>query len=335
MSHGTEQSSLPSFQVEIMCMLHAFGDVKEPQKETAELIENIVYSQMCSLLVIASDTALLRGSSSVGVEEFLYLLRRNDAKLARMLYHLQFKDMKNHLTKSLDSEASENVGDQDAPSLNVKQNKRLKTHEEFLKTLDSNGMNLLAILKNSALDEVRLKRQERAEKQTRHMDSEQYMYFSNCRAMSFSKKLSKFCRWFEQFLPNVDIKPSNMGWEVISYLAYETVAEIVDVALLVQKEQQDTACWPAHQLAASSTEAFSVHKQNISVTSSQESLAETDKQSSIIKKSAVSPSHIREVLRRYLFSGDNSNLFPRKMGSLYYGHSCAYINMCAKLICLA
>ncbi|KAA0711635.1 Transcription initiation protein SPT3 -like protein SPT3-like protein [Triplophysa tibetana] len=74
----------------------------------------------------------------------------------------------------------------------------------------------------------------RIEKMTRNMDSSQYSDFCESRQLSFSKKASKFREWLD--CSSLDVKPNAMSMEILSYLAYETVAQVVDLALLVKQD---------------------------------------------------------------------------------------------------
>merc|ERR1712179_362652 len=82
-------------------MLHAFGDVSKPLDSTALLLEHIVYQQMVNLIVQSSNVAIMRCSTSIGIEEIIYLLHKNKAKLIRLINHLKFKDMKSVITKDI------------------------------------------------------------------------------------------------------------------------------------------------------------------------------------------------------------------------------------------
>ena len=66
-----------------------------------------------------------------------------------------------------------------------------------------------------------------------------YIEYSEARQMSFSKKMGKFKEWLG-IGTTIDIKSSLPVIEILSYLAYETVNEIVDLALLVKVDQERT-----------------------------------------------------------------------------------------------
>ncbi|NWI42825.1 SUPT3 protein, partial [Picathartes gymnocephalus] len=104
---------------------------------------------------------------------------------------------------------------------------------------------------------------QRAERQTRTMDSVQYAEFCESRQLSFSKKASKFRDWLD--CSSMEIKPNAVAMEILAYLAYETVAQLVDLALLVKQDMTPKAGDPfSHAISATfiqyhnSTESTSV-----------------------------------------------------------------------------
>lgn len=82
-------------------MMHSFGDAKTPHPDSAKLIEDIVQSQMKMLIEEAQTIALTRGSKTIGVEEFLFLLRNDINKLAKLVRFLHFKDIKSKLCSGI------------------------------------------------------------------------------------------------------------------------------------------------------------------------------------------------------------------------------------------
>ncbi|NXS00524.1 SUPT3 protein, partial [Oxylabes madagascariensis] len=90
---------------------------------------------------------------------------------------------------------------------------------------------------------------QRAERQTRTMDSVQYAEFCESRQLSFSKKASKFRDWLD--CSSMEIKPNAVAMEILAYIAYETVAQLVDLALLVKQDMTPKAGDPfSHAISA-------------------------------------------------------------------------------------
>lgn len=61
--------------IEIQGMMYGFGDCREPRKDTADIIEKILKSQLIKFLELLTEAAARIGSKKIGVNEFLVLLR--------------------------------------------------------------------------------------------------------------------------------------------------------------------------------------------------------------------------------------------------------------------
>jgi len=55
--------------------MYGFGDCREPRKDTADIIEKILKSQLIKFLELLTEVAAKIGSKKIGVNEFLVLLR--------------------------------------------------------------------------------------------------------------------------------------------------------------------------------------------------------------------------------------------------------------------
>lgn len=93
---------------------------------------------------------------------------------------------------------------------------------------------------------------------TRNMTEQEYMRFHQSRQVSFASKSrpNKFREWLSLQCSTRDWQPDNLrihdfAIEVLQYLAYETVAEIVDLCLLVKQDSQKHANDPVHNLVRS------------------------------------------------------------------------------------
>ncbi|XP_029114192.1 transcription initiation protein SPT3 homolog isoform X2 [Scleropages formosus] len=217
-----------SFIPELQSMMFALGDVRRPLYETAALVEDIVHTQLVNLLQQAAEVSLVRGARVISAEDILFLMRKDKKKVGRLLRYMSFRDYKSKILKSIDED---DLLDSDKYSSNV--NKRQKLAQDFLGSIDQTG-EFLALLEEEDIDEVKQERLERLEKQTRMMDPAQYSEFCESRQLSFSKKASKFREWLD--CSSMEVKPNAVSMEILSYLAYETVAQLVDLALLVKQD---------------------------------------------------------------------------------------------------
>ncbi|XP_076835363.1 transcription initiation protein SPT3 homolog [Brachyhypopomus gauderio] len=234
---GRGSAKTTSFIPELQSMMYALGDSRRPLHETAALVEDIVHTQLINLLHQAAEVAVLRGARVISPEDIIFLMRKDKKKLRRLLKYMQFRDHKSKLLKTLDDEDPLDTDKYSSSSVN----KRQRLVQDFLGSIDQTG-EFLTLLGVEEVDEVKQERMERLEKQTRHMDPVQYSDFCESRQLSFSKKASKFREWLD--CSSLDVKPNGVSMEILSYLAYETVAQIVDLALLVKQDMSPKAGEP-------------------------------------------------------------------------------------------
>ena len=105
------------------------------------------------------------------------------------------------------------------------------------------------------------------ERITRLMSEREYLDFYKARQTSFANRLqpSKFRDWLYNAPYNQlnamqwPIKPNALAIEILQYLAYETVAILVDLALVVKQDQQRHSADPVSKLAASVNSASTAY----------------------------------------------------------------------------
>ncbi|NXD15198.1 SUPT3 protein, partial [Nothocercus nigrocapillus] len=235
----------------------SLGDARRPLHETAVLVEDIVHTQLINLLQQAAEVSQMRGARVISAEDLLFLMRKDKKKLRRLLKYMFFRDYKSKIVKGIEED---DLIEDKFNSNNT--NKRQKIAQDFLNSIDQTG-ELLAMFEDDEIDDVKQERMERAERQTRTMDSVQYAEFCESRQLSFSKKASKFRDWLD--CSSMEIKPNAVAMEILAYLAYETVAQLVDLALLVKQDMAPKTGDPfSHAISAtfiqyhSSTEATGV-----------------------------------------------------------------------------
>lgn len=232
-----------SFASEIQSMMHGFGDCSEPLAETAAVLEEVVHQQMTEVLFQASDVALRRGASTVTMEDLLFLMRRSPIKLQRLVKYLAVKDLSSSLSHFGDSSSAALA--QVAPQAS----RRVKRARDFLLPLDSDGL-LERALNDELYDDVRMSRLRRMDRLSRDLDEKRYALFTQARQVNFvgqkMRQAQKFSDWLLlRAAPWMgDLKVEKAALEVFSYLAYETVGQFVELALLVRKEMEadETPC---------------------------------------------------------------------------------------------
>ncbi|XP_043538621.1 transcription initiation protein SPT3 homolog isoform X3 [Chiloscyllium plagiosum] len=225
---GRGSAKSTSFVTELQTMMYGFGDARRPLTETAILVEDIVHSQLINMLHQAAEISQVRGARVIAAEDILFLMRKDKRKLRRLLRHMSLRDFKSKIIKGVEDE---DVIEADKSSSSI--NKRQKLYQEFLSSIDQTG-ELLGLLEEDDADEVKQERLERAERQTRMMDSSQYAEYCESRQLSFAKKPTKFKDWLD--CSSMEVKPNPVALEIMAYLAQETVAQLVDLALLVKQD---------------------------------------------------------------------------------------------------
>ncbi|XP_061410506.1 transcription initiation protein SPT3 homolog [Lethenteron reissneri] len=223
---GAQQSSRPSLVSDIQSMMFAMGDVRRPLQESAALIEDVTHTQLALMLSHLHDVCAMRGGKHIGLEDILFLMRKDKGKMRRLIAHLNFRDLKSRVLQSVQ---------EDEDFFGPEASKRQKVCADVLSVLDQTGM-MSSWQMDSETEGVKQERIARAERQTREMDSATYAEFFDSRQASFARKIGKLRDWLD--LSSLEVKPNAMAMETLAYLAQETVATIVELSLLVQRDME-------------------------------------------------------------------------------------------------
>ncbi|XP_012172556.1 transcription initiation protein SPT3 homolog isoform X1 [Bombus terrestris] len=221
-----------NYTTEIRQMMHGFGDSSEPLIESAKIIEEVVLQQMRTIVRKACEISEKRGNSKKGIcisaEDLIFLLRKNKVKLQRLLKYLELKEFKSSIHKTIESDLPEDIVQNES----IDGSKKKGPLHSFLNQINNTG----ELLEDaSTVDEVKQQRCIRAEIMTRSMDEARYLKFSKARNASFANKnRHKFSDWIA---PDSDITVTKQAYIILGYLAYETVAQIIDFTLLVRQDQ--------------------------------------------------------------------------------------------------
>lgn len=227
---GNDAIESTNFQKEISKMMHGFGDNPNPNAATVVLVENIVLQQLRSMLQEAQEYSTMRGAKSISNYDIIFLMRKNNLKLKR-LHDYQIK---------LD-QIDKNVGAQGDPITGIIDDKKdvikkRRTHIEVIQDLDETDE-----VSQITFDSIDFLRKVRASKITESMPFDKYEAYFKARCVSFRagsalcKGFAKLEKWIN---PTKELKISTPALEVLCFLAYETVAEIVDGVFLVRQDSK-------------------------------------------------------------------------------------------------
>ncbi|XP_019875835.2 transcription initiation protein SPT3 homolog [Aethina tumida] len=209
-----------SYTNEISLMMFSFGDSHKPNPETVALVESIVLSQLRTIIQEALKYA---DDSNIRGEHLVFLMRHNKHKMRRFVQYLYNKQTKK-LIQNMQSKIID-LDECDKPKGELM---------KFIEMIDETG----EFTDLTEIDEVKYQRQLRADRISQALDEKKYLEFCKARSVSFNSKNT--CRSLEKLrmwiYPKTDISFNQDALDVLSYFAYQTVAEITDYALLVRMD---------------------------------------------------------------------------------------------------
>lgn len=290
-----------NFQKEITLMMHGFGDNPNPNAATVLLVENIVLHQLRSLVQEALAISINRESKLIKNFDIIFIMRRNPYKLKR-LHDYQSK-------LELISQRQEEIGATNNPAelLNLLEDekdpnlKNKRTHIFVIEQLDET--NEVGDIKFDVADYLR---KVRAAKITETMSFDKYQAYHKARCSSFRSRFVSVHRNYGKLEvwvnPNKEVKLTVSALEVLCFVAYETVAEIVDAVFLVRQDAKQRPNDPFSKFEGGHFCNPSGLANAVYIKSGYEGVP------------AITVAEVREVLRRYFAPNSGMNgLFCRNM----------------------
>lgn len=147
----------------ICMMMYGFGDSHEPNPETVRLVENIVQSQLKTIVKEAMKKG--DGNKVVKGEDLVFLLRHNKYKMQRFVRYVQHRDISIRMKN-----ANPSVIDLDP-------DKPRNSLLEFIENIDETG----EFMDMSEIDETKVERMIRADRISRDLSEEKYIEFQKAR----------------------------------------------------------------------------------------------------------------------------------------------------------
>lgn len=296
------------FTDEILNMMHAFGDTSQPSPDSAKLIENIVHSQLNALIDKAETISQIRNSSVIGAEDILFLLRKDKSKMVRLINHLYVKDIKSSINdgtsnpaelRLLDPSNTSATRSQPQQHQQQQQSRRVKICYDYLSQFDEFG-EYKKVFNQALFDEIKNQRLRRIDSLTRNMTHLEYVIFTKARQVSFMSRVKpeQFSEWLLCERPSTKI--SMFAFEMIQYLAHETVAQIVDLSLLVK---QDIERDPHDPLSVLITRSAHNNSDKANLNGHCQQQKSFNIPYNVVNMNhhskCITPSHILEAMRRY------------------------------------
>ena len=258
-------------------MMFAFGDSRRPNIETAKIVESFVLAQITEIVHETVKASHLRGFKMIQLESIVFLMRGSPLKIQRLIRYLSAKEIAKRATKVSDGEVEEN------------KKKTLMTRcKEFIESIDDTGT-LLAACNEQYFDEFYHERLLKNDRITKSMDAKKYEEFCKARVVGFRGSYSvKFQAALEELYGSLDLKVEKIAQEVIAYLAYETLGQLVGLCLVLRRDAIRDPVSRVTPALAVNTEYPSIH---IPEAGAGDTKAE-------LPGHPITPAEVREVIRR-------------------------------------
>ncbi|RZF45105.1 hypothetical protein LSTR_LSTR013985 [Laodelphax striatellus] len=250
----------------IQGMLFGLGDCSKPLLTTAKMIETLLLQQMTVLLDQLEEIAMRRDSTKIEMQDIVFLMRKDKAKLTRLLNVIDLKDNKNwNVQSDLESPNENGLTKTKAP-------KRKEKCLLFLQSIGVSGVCATFPDDDYILKERRVRNDNISESLS--ISNGDYGEFVYSRSISFFSKENKAKLWdaLKRIAPGPVSKLKSNTEDFISFLAKETIAYVIDFALLVR---QDKSVIPGDPFSRARA------------------------QFKVDKIPAITPEEVKEVARRY------------------------------------
>ncbi|KAF7558976.1 hypothetical protein G7046_g5170 [Stylonectria norvegica] len=236
-------------------MMYVSGETAEPPVETTGIIEDIVRQQVIELLRNCTELASRRGSKSISINDLIFQIRHDQAKVSRLRTFLSWKDVRKNVKDSDDKGADADLAAGDDPvgggvvpggpvDDTTKKNKKAKVG---LPWEPSSFYPVEVPEREDEEDEeeeemnyITLQRLRKADERTKAMTKEEYVTWSEYRQASFTYRKGKRFREWAGFGIVTDSKPSDDIVDILGFLTFEMVQTLTEIALKV-KELEDMA----------------------------------------------------------------------------------------------
>ncbi|KLU82688.1 spt3 [Magnaporthiopsis poae ATCC 64411] len=240
------------YRQEIQQMMYVSGETGEPSVETTGIIEEIVRQQVIEILRNCTELAARRGSRSITINDLIFQIRDDAAKVSRLRTFLSWKDVRKNVKDSDDKGADADIGAGEDPVGGVvgpgpvddtaKKNKKAKVglpwepssfySQEVPERDDEDDE------EEEEMNHITLQRLRKADERTKVMTKEEYVTWSEYRQASFTYRKGKRFREWAGFSVVTDGRPSDDIIDILGFLTFEMVQMLTEEALKL-KEQED------------------------------------------------------------------------------------------------
>ncbi|KAK9471694.1 transcription initiation factor IID, 18kD subunit-domain-containing protein [Dipodascopsis tothii] len=263
------------YRPEIQMMMFVSGETNDPPAETTSLIEDIVRSQVVEMLLQATSQAARRGSRSISIEDLIFLIRHDKAKVNRLRTYLSWKDVRKNAKEQdgggvegadiLDDAVVASAGGPGpgADSSAAAKMKYRKSKVRLPWELPTMFSEPVPENEDEDVDEEEMEanfatveRLRHADERTKAMTQEEYVHWSECRQASFTFRKGKRFREWAGISSLTDSKPNDDIVDILGFLTFEIVAELTEEALKVKEAEDELELWSGRTTKKRKTESF-------------------------------------------------------------------------------
>lgn len=219
---------IPKFKQEISDIMRGYGDSEKPLLDSIILVEKIMLEQMRSLLIDVINVAMQRcGRPQPLQRDFEFMMRKTPTKLYRFQKYLKDLELKRRYEDMLGGRPMTYSEDFDEDNF-----------EEPEEVVEKN-------------DEEKTRRIFRANRISLLLNSKQYAEYNEARRTSFHYRNSATVRakLYKIINPPADAIISGHVYTILGYLVHETIATIVDYAILTRLDSLNRDVHPLDRLS--------------------------------------------------------------------------------------
>ena len=201
-----------------------------------------------------TELATRRGSRSISINDLIFQIRHDQAKVSRLRTFLSWKDVRKTAKDSDDKGADADLAAEDPVGGGVVPGgggpaddtaKKSKTTKTSLPWEPTSFYNQEVPERDDEEDEeeeemnhITLQRLRKADERTKAMTKEEYVTWSEYRQASFTFRKSKRFREWAGFGIVTDSRPSDDIVDILGFLTFEMVQTLTEVALDVKEQEE-------------------------------------------------------------------------------------------------
>lgn len=192
---------------EVSDIMHGFGDCSQPLRESVALVEKILHQQLTAIMAEVIFLSSKRGTE-ITQGDFEFIMRRSPEKIFRLQKHLRDMGLRKRIQEMLSGKVTGMQEDLE-PATNERD-----VPEKY--------------------DEEKSRRCFRADRISQILSGAQYQQYNAAKRTSFycrNQMSQRFRSWLS--IP-ADLHISSHILTILGYFAHETIAIIVDRAILVR-----------------------------------------------------------------------------------------------------